>query len=635
MKKINLLTALLLSILILSACSSNNEDSEPEERAAPVFVQKASESLKLQKNVQYPATVSANSEARLSPQLSGLVSEFSLSVGDEVRAGQVLAQINEIGTMQVLPNQINSGQIRQAIIAVEQAQEAYELARVNYENSLISATKDLRQAEIARDQAMSGLDNLELTFEESLKSAELAYEAAKVASEQAKASLENREKQLIQAKNNLEDNIALMISTVFNTANSIITGINNVTGFDKNNTVNISYRNNLGALDSGSYNQAELAYQRSKKTYDQFWSNTNENSIEKLVQAIEVLNEVKDLTDKLKFLFDNSISSANLPQSSSVGVSLSALQSTASSYQSQVNNVLSQAKGLKHSWENLILDNEAILDSLRQGYVLAKKQEDSAAQNLNNLKAGNISQQSQASFSLSMAENQYENLKIKLNSQTLAAKTQMDSAKSQYDNASIALQSLYDARSIVSPISGSLVQKLVNNGDTVNPGQLVGVVSSLDGIRLKFFVEPENTMFLYPGMDVTVVDAEGREYAAIISSIAAQADSLTKRFQVEASLSENRLLLLGTVVDVKISLSRELSLSNGSIFLPLSVLEIGQSGNFIFVADNNRAKRVPVEIMSVIGEQAQLRLDSLEDYLIIVEGHKFLTDGQLVEIVSR
>jgi RND family efflux transporter MFP subunit len=637
MKKNKLfLISLSLLVLLLSACGREEQVVEEEVKAALVEVQSLADSLELKQELSYSAIVSASSEARLSAQTTGIITDFSLEVGEQVEAGQVLAKINEIGTNTILSGQASSNQIRQAIIAVEQAQESYELARSNYENILISSTNDLKQAEIARDQAISGLGNLGLTFEESLKSAELAYETAQIASEQARLSLQNREKQLEQQKNNIEDNIILASASAINTASSVITGINNLIGLDDNNVVNISYRSNLGALESGSYNRVENAYNIAKDSYEKYLSLNYSDPVESLKAAIVVLNNSKELADASKYLFDKSISSANLPQSSPSGVSLSSLQSAASSYQSQINGILSQSQSTLQAWNNLILDNASTLDALQKAYSLAEKQEASAKQNLNNLQAGNNSQKDQANFSVSLAQNQYDNLKVKLNSQIIAAKTQMDSAQLQYNNASVALQGLYDVRSIVSPISGTIIQKLVNSDDTVSPGQLVAVVGQLDGVKLKFFVEPENVSLIQSGADVQVIDSDNKEYQGFVSSVSAQADALTKRFQVEVSLSgEEGIPLLGTVVKVKISLLQNIQAETGDIFLPLSVLEIGQNGNYVFLVDGDKAKKIAVDLKSVIGEQARVSLDASSQDLIIVQGHKFLVDGQKIEVINK
>lgn len=632
-QKIFLLALLLLPTLLLTACGSEEETQESIVEPVSVSVQKVADSRELSQQVSYPAIVSADMEARLTAQLPGIIAEANFSVGQNVTAGQVLAQVNEIGANTTASSQASSNQIKQALIAVQQAQESFELARSNYENTIISAARDLEQARIARDQAEKGLDNLGSTADESIKSAELAYEAAQLASAQAKLNLENRQKQLIQNENNLKDNANLNVSSALNAISSILSGVNNLTGFDKNNVINISYRSNLGALDSSSYSRADDAYQSAQNSYKEYLNRDPQNTEQDLQSLLAVVAKVQTLSDALKYLFDKSIPSSNLPQNGSAGISLASLQSSAAAFQTQVNGVFGQVQASLQAWQNFALERSSTLDSLNQAYNLTQKQEASAAQNLKSLQAGNTSQQDQASFALALADNQYENLKVKLDSQIAATKTQMDSAQLQYQNALVNLQSLYDSRSIVAPIDAKVFQKLVSNGDTVSAGQLVAVIGKSDGLKLKFFIESENVPLLSVGQIIRAVDSDEREYQGKISSIAAQADSISKRFQVEATLDNmDNPPLLGTVVNVQLSLNKDALLTNGSIFLPLSILEIGQNGSYVFLLRDGKAYKQEVEIESVIGETAKLKMKASDNDLIITSGNKFLSDGQAVTI---
>lgn len=638
MKKNKLtLVVLLLALTFLSACGkSKKQEDIKEDKPALVEVQSLEDSRQLEQESVYPAIVSAGMEARLSAQMSGVISGADFKIGDTVSAGQVLARVNEIGSALAVSSSASSNQIRQAIIASQQAQAAYELARSNYENILISSTRDLEQAAIASQQASSGLNNLGSVSSENIKSAELAYESAQLATEQARLNLANRDKQMTQSAKNIQENAQLAASSALNTAGSVLTGINNLTGFDDNNVVSISYRTNLGALDSASYNKADMAYQSAQAAYNDYLKASGKDITNNLEQAVSMLNKMKALADAAKYLFDKSIPSVNLPQSSPSGVSLSSLQTSAAAYQSQLNGALSQAQGSLQSLRSFNLENEGNLDSLKQVYALAQKQEASAAQNLNSLRAGNKSQKDQASFSVSLAENQYENLKVKLNSQVLAAKTQMDSAQLQYNNASLALQGLYDTRSIVSPIDGKVFQKLFSNGDTVSAGQLVVVVGQSDGIKLKFFVEAENIIFINPNQEVKAVDNNGREYRGTVTSISAQAEPVSKRFQVEASFNDaDNLPLLGTVVSVHLSLNKNAVLSDDSIFLPLSSLEIGQNGTYVLLFNDGKVNKVSATVDSVLGEIAKVKVEAPAESLIIISGNKFLNEGDLVEIKQK
>jgi biotin carboxyl carrier protein len=486
-------------------------------------------------------------------------------------------------------------------------------------------------AEIARDQEDKGQENLALTTVESIKSANLAYETSKIATEQARLSLENRKKLNIQGEESTETNADIAADSAANLCGTIISNVNTLTGFDEDNTISIPYKTNLGALDSATYSRASDSYRQAKSAYKNYLQKEFSSTENKVDETIKLVQSSKEMIDDVKILFEKSVSSSNLPQSSPTGVSLSGLQTSASSYQSQVNGALNQVNSAKQGLSNTTLNNDNLLVTLEKAYELAKQQEASALQALKNLNTGNTSQIDQSQFVLSLAQNQYDNAKVKIESQIAAAKVQMENSESQYNNALLSLQSLYDIHSIISPIEGTITQK-VNDGDTVSVGQLVATISQTEKTKVKIFVEPENLADLKPGLLASVSNGE-QTVDGIISSISPQADTLTRRFPVEIVLENASSLYLGTVVNVKIVITKSVVNEKDSILLPLSSIEIGQNGDQIMIVENNQAKKIPVEVVSVLGDLAKVKINNYPPQtLIIIEGNKLVREGDLVAL---
>lgn len=633
MKKNYLLIPLLvLSVFSLTACGNKKEEVQmPTPMAVDVVVQEISQSLSANRELEYPGLVVSDSEAKIIAKTSGTISGFKANAGDKVSLGQELAKIDDVNSASYNPANFNSSQIKQAKLAVNQAQAAYQLARTNYNNLLVSSVKDLKAAEIARDQAAKGQENLALTTVESIKSANLAYETSKIATEQARLSLENRKKLNIQGEESTETNADIAADSAANLCGTIISNVNTLTGFDEDNTISIPYKTNLGALDSATYSRASDSYRQAKSAYKNYLQKEFSSTENKVDETIKLVQSTKNMIDNVKILFEKSVSSSNLPQSSPTGVSLSGLQTSASSYQSQVNGALNQVNSAKQGLSNTTLNNDNLLVTLEKAYELAKQQEASALQALKNLNTGNTSQIDQSQFVLSLAQNQYDNAKVKIESQIAAAKVQMENSESQYNNALLSLQSLYDIHSIISPIEGTITQK-VNDGDTVSVGQLVATISQTEKTKVKIFVEPENLADLKPGLLASVSNGE-QTVDGIISSISPQADTLTRRFPVEIVLENASSLYLGTVVNVKIVITKSVVNEKDSILLPLSSIEIGQNGDQIMIVENNQAKKIPVEVVSVLGGLAKVKINNYPPQtLIIIEGNKLVREGDLVAL---
>lgn len=625
-RKILIMPALLLVVLTLSACGSKTDQAEKKADPMKVRGQTVGQSLSAKQSLEYPGTVVAESEAIIVAKASGNLTGANFKVGDSVTLGQELAKIDDVNSPAYNANSFNNSQIKQAKLAVSQAESGYNLAKTSYGNLLVSSVKDLRSAEISRDQAAKGQSNLAATSEESLKSAELSFETAKIAAEQARVSLENRQKLADQGAKDAKDNANLIADSAVNTASGMIININIITGFDTNNTVTVPYAANLGAMDNNSLTAAKQSYIDAKEEYTSYAAAKFNSVSDKVAAAKKLAEAIKKMVDDTKYLLDKTITSNVLPQTSLTGVSLSGLQSTAAGYQTQMNGILSQVSGASQALINTDLNNASLLDSLKQAYELAKQQQASAEQALNNLKAGNTSQKDQAGFVYNLAQNQYDNLKVKIEAQVSAAKTQMETAQLQYNNAVVALQSLYDAHSVISPLAGTITKVSVADGQAVAPGQAIATVSQTQNIKIQFYIEPDSLSSIKPGLPVTVVDDKNREFPGIVAAVSPQADVLTRRFLAEVKLENSSGLFLGTVVTVKVDIIKTAA-DSGVIILPLAAITVGQSGNYIFIVEGSQAKRTAVEIKEVLGELAKVKVDLPAETVVIIDGNKLLQEG--------
>ena len=247
----------------------------------------------------------------------------------------------------------------------------------------------------------------------------------------------------------------------------------------------------------------------------------------------------------------------------------------------------------------------------------------------NNLKSIQIQQ---LEIAIQQAE---ENLKLakknKDEDSTPATRTAKDLAKLQLENANISLKSALDSHNITSPISGSVVSKSVSVGDSVTAGQTIAVISKTNKVKLSFFVEQERVPFLKIGDKISVVSSDDSTSEATITNISPQADSITKRFQIDAQPDPTILFKPGAIISVKLKQTDRV-IDEQNILLPLSAMNIAQNENYIFVIENNTAKKVGFEIVRIFGENAEIKADLKEDAQIAIEGSKLLKDGNNVTI---
>ncbi len=635
--RIKIVLLILPLILLAAGCSSGGQPTEQAvQPSIKVGAQSAGDSREITIKSQYPALVNADSEADILAKSAGTVKEVRISAGDRVDRGQTLFTIDDTGTVSsAVPGIITATQVRQASIAVDQAAASLNLAERNYQDLLLSSQKDLNQAVIGRDQANTGQTNLGNTTVEALKSAELALATAQTAVEQAKANLDNRKAISDQGLADTETNAGTVADSAVNTAESAIVAINNIADLDADAPVNLAYKNDLGARDINALPNAIGAYGTAKQAVADYRAGNFTVGAKKIQAAIVAVNAAKALADAAKYVFDNSVTSLNLPLNPGITgtVSLSGLQAAAAGYQSQLAGVLSQAQGAQQALTNTELGNDANLEALTKAYELALDQEKQAEQNLNNINAGNKSQLDQAASGSASAENQYEQTKILVDAQLASAKSQVDLARLSYQNAQVALQNAYDSHIIVSPINGTVTRKFVSPGDTVSFGQLIAIVSEPATVKLTIYVDKDTLPYLELGQKTTIRDNGQASTSGAISAISLSADNMTKRFPVEIKPDETGGFdySLGTVMSVDLTVVKH-ALGQDNLLLPVSAVEIGQNENSIFTVRDGKAVKLPVQVVRVEGETAEIKVDLPSDALIIIRNNKIIGDGDPVSV---
>lgn len=632
--KNKIILPLLLSSLALSltGCGKQAEVKAVKEPIS-VKAQTAEASRQIDERVEYAAMVYPEEEALVIAKAGGTATAVKFKLGDKVKAGDVLIKIDDASGKNPSGNYaFNASQVKQAQLAVAQAYSSVLMARTNYQNLLYSSPKDLEQARITKDQATKGIATTDSISAENYRSAEIAYDTAKLATEQARINLESRKKQVGLSTGDTGTNSAAAADTAANTCDSIINSLDNYLGLDDANSNYLSCASDLGVLDSAVMRQTKEAYRLAKTANDTYKLGGFADTAAQVKLSINLAGETKNLTDLAKRVLDKTTVSTNLPQSSLSGTSLSSLISMVGGYQSHANGALAQANGAKQLLENTDLGNDSNLSLLEKGYELAQKQEEAALQALNALNAGQSGQKDQAGFGAQSATTQYEGLKIKLDSQLAVAKSQLDMAQLQYSTAGVALQGLYDSHLAISPISGIVTQKQIDNGSTISPGQILASVSRTDQVKIQFFADENSLKYLAPGQAVEILGNDGQSTPGKIFNLTPQADQVSKKFLVEVKpdSATSTQLTAGTVVNVAVSLKKTATAKN-AVLLPLSAIEISQNNNFIFTINNGVASKTPIQIIKVDGETAQIKFEGDDKTLIIVEGNKLVSEGDPVK----
>lgn len=617
---------IVVSTAIFAGCGS--ADIAPEQDPVPalpmVEVAPASSLRSVTRTLTYSGIVAADQETTYTAKAAGTLRGLMVKVGDAVTVAQELAVVSDADSTQIPSNALKADQIRQAQLMVSQALQGYQIAQANYRTLVETSAKDLSQVEIARRQAEAGQANTGASVTEQLAAAKLGRDTAATALEQARLALENRKTQATQSETDAKANALLISNNAVDACKTLIAQMDAITAYGSPDGGSLAYGKLLGATDSQSYAHARTAWESAKALINAYEKSTSTNPVDRLLFARDVVDATKVMADATKNVFDHTPPSITLPQSSLAGASISSFQQQVGAAQTQANALLTQIQATQQGVESLVLSNQSSLDALGKAAELAAQQLASAEQGIKTLEAGTKTQQDQLGYGVEAARNQEATTKARINGQLTASRGQMELTKLQYDNAVVALESLIDSRKTVSSMNGVVTKVFVENGDSVAPGTPILTVSTVDDVKVTAYVDQANVTDVHPGLEVSIVPADGLAVSGTILTVSPVADAATKRFAVEIRPSGK--LLLGTVVSVRIPVTREAQAP--AIILPLDVVDVRADGQAIFAVRDGSAVRLPAQITSMFGESAMITSSDLrEDDRVIIRGAKRILDG--------
>ncbi len=183
---------------------------------------------------------------------------------------------------------------------------------------------------------------------------------------------------------------------------------------------------------------------------------------------------------------------------------------------------------------------------------------------------------------------------------------------------------------IKSPINGSLAERLVDVGTSVNPQIKVASVVDTSKIRIRIGVSEKQIHKIRKGQKVTVsVDAfPGKEYEGTVFTAGMKANETSLTFPVEISLTNNRepLLKPGMVARLKIQTGKHIQV----VSIPQNAILTEADTAFVFVAEDGIARKQTIVPDQTIDSRTIVREGlSPGDHLITV-GAQTIVDGEKV-----
>ena len=197
------------------------------------------------------------------------------------------------------------------------------------------------------------------------------------------------------------------------------------------------------------------------------------------------------------------------------------------------------------------------------------------------------------------------------------------------------IRATLDRARILSPTSGVLNSRLVEEGEYVQPGTPVAEVVDADTVKVVVDVPERDAPFFAVGQKaLAILDTKGQTQPleGTITFISEVAHPQTRSTRMEISLP-NREGLLRSGQIVRARLTRQVL--KDVVMIPLLAVIPMEEGKAAYVVDpNTLAQRRRVELGILKGDRVQVTRGLHAGDRLIVAGHRFVAPGQKVQIVS-
>lgn len=502
---------------------------------------------------------------------------------------------------------LTGGTVQALTVEVGQAVQAGQvMARLYDATTLTSAQNALTNY----NNSKLSVETTKRLAEDSVRQAEVGYQNAVQSVESAKISLRNAQDALANTSalqerevDDANTSAVIAIDGYLNTIGNALEQVNYILKVEGTDQLP-GIAPVLGAKSPLTVPTAEDAYRVARTGYTglQAMTVTSQTVGVVLPQVVTNLKQTLSAVQALTTVLENTVSSNTFSDS--------ALLTQKNSFATLRTNVGTASNGAENrlqTIQNLPLKQKQQRDSLESGVRAAESQLALAEIGLKN-----------AEIALSQAKQSRDN-------QVQTANSSLDSIQGQLALA----QSQAADLNVTTPISGQVIAKKVDQGDEVNPGQTIVTVAQSELVKIEINLTSDEVYMLDVGQVVYINnDLEG-----FVSRIDPSADPVNRKVGVEIIFDNaNKQLIPETFVDVRIPLTDKTESSK--IQVPLKAVTINQTERFVYILEDNKAKKTSVEIGAIIGADIEIISELPEDALLIIEGSKQLQDGSEVIVAE-
>lgn len=543
-------------------------------------------------------SVEAVEEVLLSAEVSSVIEDLDVEIGDSVEAGEVLVSFD---------TDIYDIQLMQAAAGVERAKANYDLVMAGATDGQIAqAAAAVAQAEAAVAQAEASYEQSELQAQASIDSAEAALETAEI-------NLD------LDPEEDAYESLVISMQSIYVSLRNMIYDADAILGID-DASINDDFERGLGTMDENALNSANRNYEYARDAIlyeadivQDLDIDDDEDDIEDALDELEeAMEKTEELYEDLKDVMDATVSFSGLSQAEldAYRDGIAANLTTLNSFESTLNSgdqAIESAQDAEESYEIAYDNAELQLEQAEDAY-------------------GEI---------LNVAEASIDSAEAALDSAQAAYYDIVDGPRNvdvaaylaAIKEATAAYQLILEQRShaqVVAPISGQIASITAEEGEFVGAGTGLITLVNADALQVRATISSKDIDKVETGMEVTVNDRyEGEVYA--ISPVLGSSNKV----EVLIALEDVDGLLSGEIVEVEMKPKRD----SEQFFLPLAAVKTTAAGAYVFMVEDGEIVEHEVEIGEVSGDQIEI-LDGLEEGDEILPSLRGYEAGQEVTLKS-
>lgn len=572
MKKKNIFLSLLLIplfvILSFRVVSSFNVEDVAQEKISRASLLKLDDYQGNKASLSLVGQVESLQRVDLQSEAAGKIKRINIEIGQSVRQGQVLAEVD---------HSILDSQLVQAQASIERIQNSLEL-------KLAGATDEVVRQSESQLESVESAANLQLSQ---------AKSALEIAKNNLQSLGDGNDSQIIKSS---YDNLAnaihssiIVLDNAKNTSDSIL-ALENY--FSRNNFENV-----FSVLDISKLNKAERSFYKMstaisdvKKDIEGLSTSfSNEEVLARANAVKDVLVVTQNHFYDLEAALNATITSAKLSQAE--------LNQTKASVSGTSNSLSGANKGITMAIQN-ISGSKSSYDSLKIVY-------EKASQDYDNLKM-------QVEKDMALAKASYEVVTAK------PRELDLNSLRSSIKEAQAAYNIIRENRDkaiLRAPIDGVIASVDVSLGNFVGNGTLMGSILSDEGLQIKTYIDHSDLISVSKGQEVVIEQTLAK---GVVDRVSPMINDKTKKIEIiilVTSGGEN--LVAGQHANIELLIDSSDNPDTNFYYLPLSSIKTTKDGSFVYsVGDESRASMQEVRTGQIIGDKIEVfGLDDL-DYIL-------------------